>query len=204
MVVSPLLAEPDPPQRAVAYAFWASKKAGLFEKALAYTERMHKSPSRGPGLAKLKGDLYLASGQIHEAISFYELETQSRNFSAIFTGFFSIAAAWLTQQQTSKAIEAAAKGARIWFANPNDSQCDDAAFHEPIAIGTGADWVHIGYESLSESMKDVCATDLSGWPYRNIAEKRYKEYLAQEQSYAAYHNLSLIYLRENKYHEALQ
>src|SRR5260370_20334417 len=160
-VVSPLLAEPDPPQRGIAYAFWASKKAGLFEKALAYTERMHKSPVRGPGLAKLKGDLYLASGQIDEAISFYEQETQSGDVTAIFIGFFSIAAAWLTQQQTSKAIEAAVQGARIWFANPNDSQCDDAVFHEPVAIGTGADWVHIGYESLSECMKDVCATLLA-------------------------------------------
>lgn len=48
------------------------------------------------------------------------------------------------------------------------------------------------------------ATDLSSWPYQNIAEKRYKEYLAQETNYAAYHNLSIIYLRENKYHDALQ
>jgi len=48
------------------------------------------------------------------------------------------------------------------------------------------------------------ATDLSSWSYQNIAEKRYKEYLAQEKDYAAYHNLSIIYLKENKYHDALQ
>src|SRR6266704_2221812 len=48
------------------------------------------------------------------------------------------------------------------------------------------------------------ATGLSSWPYQHIAEKRYKEYLAQEANYAAYHNLSIIYLKENKYHDALQ
>src|SRR5258708_16154435 len=119
---------------------------------------MHKSPFRGRGLAILKGDLYLASGQIDDVISFYEQETQSGDFTAIFIGFFSIAAAWLTQQQTSKAIEAAVQGARIWFANPNDSQCSDAVFHEPVSIGAGAHWVHIGYESPSEGMQNVCAT----------------------------------------------
>jgi tetratricopeptide (TPR) repeat protein len=48
------------------------------------------------------------------------------------------------------------------------------------------------------------ATDLSARPYQDIAEKRYKEYLAQEEDYAAYHNLSLIYLRARKYYDALQ
>jgi hypothetical protein len=48
------------------------------------------------------------------------------------------------------------------------------------------------------------ATDLTSWSYQNIAEKRYKEYLAQEKSYAAYHNLSLIYLKKNQYYDALQ
>ena len=47
------------------------------------------------------------------------------------------------------------------------------------------------------------ATDLSG-SYQNIAEKRYKEYLAQGKGYAAYHNLSIIYLKRDKYHDALQ
>jgi tetratricopeptide (TPR) repeat protein len=163
-VVIPLLSESDPPQEAIACAFWASQKAGLFEKALVYTESMHKSPYHcyGPGLAKVKGDLYLTFGKIGEAISFYEQETQSGDFTAIFIGFFSIAAAWLTQQQTSKAIAAAAQGADLWFANPNDSQCTDAVFHEPVAIGTDAEWgVHIGDESLSECMKDVCEVLLS-------------------------------------------
>ena len=163
-VVTPLLAKADPPQQAIACAFWASQKAGLFEKALAYTESMHKSPyhSYGPGLAKVKGDLYLAFGKIDEAISYYEQETQSGDFTAIFIGFFSIAAAWLTQQQTSKAITAATQGADLWFANPNDSQCNDAVFHDPVAIGTDAErGVHIGDKSLSECMKDVCESLLS-------------------------------------------
>src|SRR5258708_23881961 len=99
---------------------------------------MHKSPFRGPGLAKLKGDLYLASGQIDEAISFYEQETQSGDFTAIFIGFFSIAAAWLTQQQTSKAIEAAVQGARILVANPHQSQCTHPRFPQPRSLGTRA------------------------------------------------------------------
>jgi len=163
IAVTPLLAQPDPPQRALAYAFWASQKAGLFEKALAFTESMHKSPfhCHGPGLAKVKGDLYLASGKIDEAISYYEQETQSGDFTAIFIGFFSIAATWLTQQQTSKAIVAAEQGAHLWYANPNDFQCSDAVFHEPVSIGTGADWVHLGDESLSECVKDVCVALLA-------------------------------------------
>jgi tetratricopeptide (TPR) repeat protein len=161
MVVTPLLAKSDPSQRALACAFWASQKAGLFEKALAYTESMHKSPFQGPGLAKAKGDLYLASGKIDEAISSYEQETQSGDFTAMFIGFFSIAAAWLTQQQTSKAIAAAAQGAYLWFANPNDSQCDEAVFHEPVSIGMGADWVYIGNESISDCVKDVCVALLA-------------------------------------------
>src|SRR6266496_3334415 len=157
-VVTPLLAVPDPPQKAIACAFRSSQKAGLFEKALALTESMHKSPyhCHGPGLAKVKGDLYLAFGKIDEAISYYEQETQSCDFIAIFIGFFSIAAAWLTQHQMSKAIAAAAQGAHIWFANPNVFQCSDAVFHAPVAIGTDTDWVYIGNESLSACMKDVC------------------------------------------------
>src|SRR6266496_4680789 len=117
-----------------------------------------KSPyhCHGPGLAKVKGDLYLAFGKIDEAISYYEQETQSCDFIAIFIGFFSIAAAWLTQHQMSKAIAAAAQGAHIWFANPNVFQCSDAVFHAPVAIGTDTDWVYIGNESLSACMKDVC------------------------------------------------
>ncbi len=47
------------------------------------------------------------------------------------------------------------------------------------------------------------ATDLSSWPYQNIAEKRYKEYLAQEEAYAAYHNLSVLYFRRKQYQDAL-
>ncbi len=162
-VVTPLLAESDPPQEAIACAFWASQKAGLFEKALAYTENMRKSPYHcyGPGLAKVKGDLYLTFGKIDEAISFYDQEIQSGDFTAVFIGFFSIAVAWLTQQ-TSKAIAAVVQGADLWFANPNDSQCNDAVFHEPVAIGTDVEGgVHIGDESLSECMKDVCEALLS-------------------------------------------
>jgi len=162
--VTPLLARPDPPQLALATAFWAAQKGGLFEQALACTERMQKSSyhSYGPGLAKIKGDLYLSFGKIDEAVSLYEQETQSGDFTAIFIGFFSIAAAWLTQQQTSKAIAAAAQGADLWFANPNDSQCSDAVFQEPVSIGADAEWgVHIGDESLSACMKDVCVALLS-------------------------------------------
>jgi tetratricopeptide (TPR) repeat protein len=48
------------------------------------------------------------------------------------------------------------------------------------------------------------ATDLSSWSYQNIAEKRYKEYLVQEEDYAAYHNLSVIYFRRKQYQDALQ
>jgi tetratricopeptide (TPR) repeat protein len=48
------------------------------------------------------------------------------------------------------------------------------------------------------------ATDLSSWQYRGVAEKRYKEYLAQGESYSAYHNLALIYFRKREYQEALQ
>ncbi len=176
-VVSPLLTEPEPPLRAIACAFWASKKAGLIEQALAYTERMHQSPFRGPGLAKLRGDLHLASGQIHEAIACYELETQSGDFTAIFIGFFSIAAAWLAQQQTSKAIEAAAQGTRMWFANPSDTQCDDAVFHEPVSIGIAGDWVHIGDESISECVKDVCVALLAEEQSVELALKGQLSYL---------------------------
>lgn len=48
------------------------------------------------------------------------------------------------------------------------------------------------------------ATDLPSWSHQNIAEKRYKEYLAQQEDCDAYHNLSLMYFRKNKYQDALQ
>ena len=48
------------------------------------------------------------------------------------------------------------------------------------------------------------ATDLSSWQYRDVAEKRYKEYLAQGENYSAYHNLAVIYLKKREYQEALQ
>jgi tetratricopeptide (TPR) repeat protein len=114
-VMTPLLARPDPPQLALATAFWAARKGGLFEQALACIERMHRSPyhSYGPGLAKVKGDLYLSCGKIDEAVSLYERETQSGDFTAIFIGFFSIALARLTQQQTEKALAAVAQGAGV-------------------------------------------------------------------------------------------
>ena len=120
--VTPLLDQSDPPQLALATAFWAAQKGGLFEQALACTERMQKSPyyCYGPGLAKVKGDLYLTFGKMDEAISLYEQETQSGDFTAMFIGFFSIAAARLRQQQASEALAAAAQGAQLWFANPNE------------------------------------------------------------------------------------
>jgi tetratricopeptide (TPR) repeat protein len=176
-VVEPLLAEPEPPLRALACAFWASKKAGLFEQAVSYIERMHQGPFRGPGLGKLRGDLHLASGQIHEAIACYEQETQSGDFTAIFIGFFSIASAWLAQQQTSKAIEASAQGALLWFANPSDTQCDDAVFHEPVSIGITGDWIHIGDESISQCVKDVCVALLADGQPVELALKGQLSYL---------------------------
>jgi len=48
------------------------------------------------------------------------------------------------------------------------------------------------------------ATDLTSWSYQNIAENRYREYLAQEEDYAAYHNLSVIYFRRKQYLDASQ
>jgi tetratricopeptide (TPR) repeat protein len=161
--VTPLLDQADPPQLALAVAFWAAQKGGLFEQALAYTERMQNSPSdcHGPGLAKVKGDLYLAFGKIDEAVSLYEREIQSGDFTAMFIGFFSIAAARLRQHQTSEALAAAAQGAHLWFANPNSSQCSEAVFLEPVYIGTDADSVHVGDESLSECLKEVCVALLA-------------------------------------------
>lgn len=161
--VTPLLDQADLPQLALAVAFWAAQKGRLFEQALAYTERMQKSPyyRYGPGLAKIKGDLYLAFGKMDEAVSLYEQETQSGDFTAMFTGFFSIAAARLRQCRTTEALAAAAQGAHLWFANPNSSQCSAAAFHEPVSIGTDADSVHVGDESLSECLKEVCVALLA-------------------------------------------
>ena len=48
------------------------------------------------------------------------------------------------------------------------------------------------------------AMDISGYTYQNRAEKWYKAYLGQEEDHAAYHNLSLIYLRRKQYQDALQ
>ncbi len=157
-ILSPLLAHPEPSQEAIACAFWASQQAGLFDQALAYTESMRVYPRYhgGPGLAKVKGDLYLTVGKTEEAISCYEQETSSDDFAAIFIGFFSIAKAWLTQQQIGKATVAAAQGAQIWFDNPNDSQCSNVMFHKPVSVGTVADHTYTGNESLSSCIKDVC------------------------------------------------
>lgn len=47
------------------------------------------------------------------------------------------------------------------------------------------------------------ATDLSFGRYQGIAEKRYKEYLAQREEYVAYHNLAFLHFREKKYQDAL-
>ena len=48
------------------------------------------------------------------------------------------------------------------------------------------------------------ATDLSDYIYQNRAEKWYKAYLEQREDYAAYHNLSSIYMRRKDYQVALQ
>lgn len=45
---------------------------------------------------------------------------------------------------------------------------------------------------------------LSDYIYQNRAEKWYKAYLEQGEDYAAYHNLSSIYLRRKEYQDALQ
>ncbi len=48
------------------------------------------------------------------------------------------------------------------------------------------------------------ATNISSPRYREIAMKRYKDYLEYGESHAAYHNLSLLHKREHRYQEALK
>lgn len=48
------------------------------------------------------------------------------------------------------------------------------------------------------------ATDLSDYRYQTRAEKWYKVYLEKGEDYAAYHNLSGIYMRRKNFQEALQ
>jgi tetratricopeptide (TPR) repeat protein len=181
MMVKPLLAQPTPPQEAVACAFWAAQQAGRFEEALAYTECMHVSPYRhcGPSMAKVKGDLYLIAGKTDEAIAYYEQETQSGDFEGMFIGYFCIAKAWLTQGQVSKAAAAATQGATLWFANPNSSQCDGVFDPEPFSIGTETDQAHIG-EHFSRCVKEVCEALLA-------EEQGAERSLKGQLSYLLYH-----------------
>ena len=48
------------------------------------------------------------------------------------------------------------------------------------------------------------ASRLSDYSYQSRAEKWYKAYLEQGEDFAAYHNLSLIYMRRKDYQDALQ
>src|SRR5260370_21428103 len=65
----------------------------------------------------------------------------------------------------------------MWLATPINTQCDDEVFHEPVSIGIAGDWVHIGDESISECVKDVCVALLAEEQSVELALKGQLSYL---------------------------
>lgn len=104
-ILEPLLQDDAPLIAALWYAVEAHLALGEHEAALARVAAIpNEAYTQGVGLAKVRGDLLLALGQVDDAIAQYDEEVASADDEAVVIGLFSRAWAKLTNDQVEAAV----------------------------------------------------------------------------------------------------